>query len=302
MRGSNLCRKVSIVLLSVGGANVLTSCAGMPTQSNTVANTNINASSPAANSNSNSLPTVTVDAREPDQYQATVTVKVEALGTQQSVPMPTLAAKVSRSGNDRRMEFTIPAGGRVVYLDKGDNKYIILPDKNQYAELNSDSTGFDIRRMMTPGQIVSQVKATPGLQLVGDDTFNGRAVTKYRYAAVAGTQTQAGDVNTESYLYVDKDTGLPLRSETTSQAAGNVQGYKGLRIVTEMTDLSTDAPADQFAVPTTLQKVQADQVRAQVDLVFQALTAVVGQLLQQGQTAQLPSPTPTGSPMVSPTR
>ena len=150
--------------------------------------------------------------------------------------------------------------------------------------------------MMMPGEIVKQVKSTQGLQLVGDDTLNGRAVTKYRYAAVANTQTQAGDVNTESYLYVDKDTGLPLRSETTSQATGNVQGYKGLRIVTEMSDISTDAPADLFAVPTNMQKIESEQVRAQVNLVFQALATVIGQLLQQGQTAQQPSPTASTTP------
>jgi len=264
---------------------------------NTGPNTNVNAASPMPSVAANSTPSSTTDinTREPDVYQATVTVKVEALGAQQNVAMPTLAAKVARNANDRRMEFTIPAGGRVIYLDKGANKYLILPDKNQYAELNAESTGFEIRRFMTPGEIVKQIKSQQGLQLVGDDTFNGRPVTKYRYAAVANTQTQAGNVDTESYLYIDKDTGLPLHSETTSQASGNVQGYKGLRITTEMGDISTDAPADLFAVPTNMQKVEAEQVRAQVNVVFQALAAVIGQMLQQGQTGAAPVPTTTAS-------
>jgi hypothetical protein len=280
------------------GGLFLLGCGPQPIALNGNSNTNINAASPAVNvtSNSNTSSTVTVDATEPDQYQATVNLRLEALGSTQPIAMPTLAAKVARSGNDRRMEFTMPAGGRVVFLDKGDNKYLILPDKNQYAEINNESTGFDIRRMMTPGEIVQQVKSTQGLQLVGDDTLNGRAVTKYRYAAVANTQTQAGDVNTESYLYVDKQTGLPLRSETVSQSTGNVQGYKGLRIVTEMSDLSTDAPADLFALPTNMQKIESEQVRAQVNIVFQSLATVIGQLLQQGQTAQQPSVSPTASP------
>ena len=293
MRRSDLSLWVSATLVCAGAILIL-ACGPQPTSvnSNISLNTNINAASPAANvtSNSNASSTSVVDTTEPDQYQTTVSIKLEAIGSQSPIQLPTLSAKVARSGNDRRMEFTIPAGGKVVFLDKGDSKYLILPDKNQYAEINNESTGFDIRRMMTPGEIVKEIKSTQGIQLIGDDNLNGRPVTKYRYAGSSNTQTQAGDVNTESYLYVDKATGLPLRSETVSQASGNVQGYKGLRVVTQMTDLTTDAPVDLFAVPTNMQKVEAEQVRSQVNVVFQALAAVVGQLLQQGQTAQQPSP------------
>lgn len=302
MRRRDLSSPVAFFVLAAATALGF-GCGAAPAGNNGNVNTNFNAGSPTPTSVANTTPSSTTDinAREPDQYQATVTVKVQALGSQQNVAMPTLAAKVARNGNDRRMEFTGPVGGRIVYLDKGDNnKYLILPDKNQYAELNAESTGFDIRRMMTPGEIVKQAKSMQGLQLVGDDTFNGRPVTKYRYATVANTQSQAGDVQTESYLYVDKDTGLPLHSETLSKSTGNVNGYNGLRVITEMSDITTDAPADLFAVPTNMQKIQPDQVRAQVNGVFQALTAVIGQLLQQGQTAQQPSP--VASATASPAR
>jgi hypothetical protein len=288
MTMNEMLRWASMLMFCIASAVLLTSCAGTPAPSNTVVSTNMNAASPAVNTNSNSNSTTTsaIDTREPDNYQATVTIKLEAMGGQSPVSMPTLGAKVARNGNDRRMEFTGPVGGRIVYLDKGDNqKYLILPDKNQYAEVNQDSTGFEIRRMMMPAEIVKQVKATTGLQLVGDDTLNGRAVSKYRYASNTNTGTPAGNVNTESYLYVDKETGLPLRSETTSQASGNVKGYNAIRIVTEMSDISTSTTPDMFAVPTNMQKIEADQVRAQVNVLFQALAAVVGQLIQPGQTA-----------------
>ena len=306
MRRPDLSRWASMLLFCVGSCYFLTACAGAPANTSVNTNLNINAASPATNvnTNANTSTTSAIDTREPDNYQATVTIKLEAMGGQNPVTMPTLGAKVARNGNDRRMEFTGPVGGRIVYLDKGENqKYLILPDKNQYAEINQDSTGFAIRQMMMPAEIVKQVKATTGLQLVGDDTLNGRAVSKYRYAAVANTGTPAGNVNTESYLYVDKETGLPLRSETTSQASGNVKGYNSIRIVTEMSDITTDAPADLFAVPTNMQKIEPDQVRAQVNGLFQALAAVIGQLVQQGQTAvTTASPTATPMPSTSPTR
>ena len=40
-------------------------------------------------------------------------------------------------------------------------------------------------------------------------------------------------------MLVDKQTGLPLRTETVSQSqsGGNVKGVNGVRIVTEMTDI-----------------------------------------------------------------
>lgn len=282
------------------GSIVLLGCGQAPGPSNGNVNTNINAASPAANSNTNSntASTSAIDTREPDNYQATVTIKIEAMGSQTPVAMPTLGAKVARNGNDRRMEFTGPVGGRIVFLDKGDKKYLILPDKNQYAELDKDSTGFEIRRMMMPGEIVKQVNATTGLQLVGDDTLNGRAVSKYRYAAATNTGTPAGNVNTESYLFVDKETGLPLRSETTSQATGNVKGYNSLRIVTEMSDITTSTTPEMFTEPTNMQKIENEQVRAQINMVFQAVAAVIGQMMQQGQTGQ---PAATATPATSPT-
>src|SRR5688500_3438360 len=83
-------------------------------------NTNANANSNAASSSS------VVNAAEPTEYQATVTLKLEAMGDQQKAALPPLSATVARSGTDRRMVFTMPAGGRVVYLDKAGTNYLIL--------------------------------------------------------------------------------------------------------------------------------------------------------------------------------
>ncbi|MDM7920735.1 MAG: hypothetical protein QUS14_00430, partial [Pyrinomonadaceae bacterium] len=163
----------------------------------TVTNTNANYS----NTNTTSLVTVN-EAREPEQYQATVTVRVEALGDTKTTTFPTLAADVARAGDSRKMVFTMPAGGRVVFLDKGGQNYLVLPDKNQYAELNQESLGFEVRRLLMPDQIVDQVRGVQGMQRVGEESYQGRSAIKYRYAAVTDTQTPAGDVATESFLWV----------------------------------------------------------------------------------------------------
>jgi hypothetical protein len=298
-------RQFSFPTLFISAVFGLAGC-GAPPQTvnvNTSAiNNNLNSNSNslsnvAVNSNS-SVATSLVEAKEPEQYQATVTVKFEAVGQGKTTTLPTLSANVSRSGNDRRMEFAVPAGGRIVYLDKNGTNFLVLPDKRQYAELNKEALGFEVRRMMMPEEIVRQVQNTKGVERVGDEQYNGREVTKYRYGAVANTQTQAGQVATESFLIVDKATGLPLRSETVSQSqsGGQVQGFSGVRIVTEMTDIKTDVPASAFdQPPTEFQKIEAEQVRAQVNLIFNSLAAVISQMMNQNQQpAQAPTATPAG--------
>jgi hypothetical protein len=290
----------SISLAGIAIAIFITGCGAPPGQTNVnVASTNantgsnsnvLNTSNTAANSTSTT--DTTVETKEPESYQATVGIRLEAIGGQQAVTLPTLSATVARSGNDRRMEFAIPAGGRVVYLDRGGTNYLIMPDKKQYAEINRDSTGFEVRRMLMPEQIVNQVRQLQGVERVGEEKYNGRDVIRYRYGAVANTQTQAGNVQTESFVLVDKETSLPLRSETTSQASGNVQGYNGVRIITEMSDVKTETSPDLFEPPTAFQKVQPEQVRAQVDLIFNALATFVGQMMKQAQTAATPAASP----------
>jgi len=297
-------------LLSVLLSAVVFSIGCQPQTSTTNANlvnTNANISNAFANSsNANSMNTnstassSTVETKEPEQYEAKVLLKFEAVGDQQKTTLPTIGANVARSGADRRMEFVLPGNNeKIIYLDKAGTNYLILPNRKQYAELNKESLGFEVRRMLLPEQIVQQVKNMKGLQMVGEEQMNGRTVTKYRYQGVANTQTQAGQVETESLLIVDKETGLPLRSETVSQSqtGGNVQGFKGLRFVTEMSDIKTATDPAVFAVPTDYAKVEAEQVKAQANLIFGVVMQLFGQMMQSAQ----PASSPMASPMASPT-
>jgi hypothetical protein len=240
-------------------------------------NTNMNVSSVAPNS------TIS-ETKEPDNYQAIVQLKLQATGDNTATNLPTIQANVARSGADRRMEFNLPTNEKVVYLDKAGTTYLILPTRKQYAVLDNQSLGFEVRQLMMPGEIVNQVKSVKGVERVGEENVNGRQVIKYRYGSVANTQTNAGQVTTESFFLIDKETGLPLRSETVSQSqSGNVQGYKGLRVITEMSDIKTDTTPDLFAVPTEYQKIDAAQVKAQAELIFNAVGLLLSQALKSSQ-------------------
>ncbi len=249
--------------------------------------TTVNSSSNSTNSNANSANTKintssAIDAKEPDQYQATVKIYFQATGKEQTTSLPAITANVAKNTSDRMMELTLPDGEKLIYIDKNGTNYAILPKSRQYAEINQETVGLDVRRLLMPDQIVKQVKNLQGFNLVGDENVNGRPAVKYSYQATANTQTQAGNVETQSFVLVDKETGLPLHSETVSQAqsGSNVQGFNGLRLSTDITDIKTEADPNLFNVPTDYQKVDSAQVRAQADLLFKVAGTFFAQMLQ----------------------
>jgi len=269
--------------------------------------TSVNTNAGVANSVSNSNLNINaapsgnpVDAKEPDQYQANIRLSLQTTGTNGQQPnLPTLGATVARSGADRVMEFNLPNNEKVIYLDKGGMNYLILPNRRQYAELTKEALGFEVRRMMMPEQIVTQAKAAPGVVRAGEETMNGRQVVKYTYQSTANTQTQAGNVATESYMLIDKETGLPLRSETVAQSQGNVNGVNGVRIVTEMTDIKTTPDANIFNLPADYAKIEPEVVKAQVSAIFQVVGMALGQMMNQAavppsnaNTTSLPAASP----------
>jgi hypothetical protein len=272
--------------------------------------TSVNANAGIANSVSNSNLNInaapagaTVDAKEPDQYQANIKLSLQTMGPNQQPAgsVPTLGATVARSGADRVMQFAMPNGEKVIYLDKGGVNYLILPNRKQYAELTKEALGFEIRRMMMPAEIVSQVRAQPGVVRAGEEQMNGRTVVKYTYQTVANTQTQAGNVQTESYMLIDKDTGLPLRSETVAQtqSGANVNGVSGVHVVTEMTDINTSPDPNMFMLPSDYQKIDPAVVRAQVTAIFQVLGTIVGNMMNQNAAPAANAntlPSPAASP------
>lgn len=304
---SNFANEKTTVLLLFGLL-----CAGCQpdgaVNSNSAANSAANRAATAPNNAnggaSNSIPSVVVPAaamietNEPPQYQATITLRVETGGNKNSV-LPEISAKVARDGANQRMEFSIPNTEPIVYLDRADKRLLLLPKRKQFAEINQESVGFEVRQLLSPGQIVAQARGLKGVELVGEEQFNNRTVTKYRYNATSKTNSKAGDVKTDAFVLIDKETGLPLRSETFSQSQNaDVQGVNAVRIVTEMRDIKTSVEPNLFEPPTDYKQIQSEEVRAQVNTIFSVAAALFGQLLQKQPP---PNNQPTAAPAVSPT-
>lgn len=262
-------------------------------------NTNANANLSPVNANTAVAPS-TMAAREPDTYSATLVFSAETEGGEKTVGIPTLSAEVAKNGADRRLSFKLPDGSDLIYLEHNGVHYAISPARKQYAELTPEATGFQLHKLMTPGQLVAYLDRLQGIQLVGEESLAGRSAVKYRYARTDQTKTSAGEVKTESFIYIDKDTGLPLRAELFTEASGNVQGAKGATVVAEMRDITTNVEPTLFEVPSGYSKVSEQQVRQQVNAITNTLAAVLRTLLTNMNTTPPPSPTATVSPALSP--
>ncbi len=286
-----------VVLLGFVFATV--GCRGTGSNANVNINTNISNANVAANANVSPQPISSLAAREPERYKATLVLTAETEGGERTLGIPPLTAEVARNGEDRRVAFKLPDGSDLIYLDRAGTPYAIAPGRRQYAELTPAATGFQLQKLMTPGQVISQLDRLEGIEAAGEDTVNGRSAMKYRYARTANTNTSAGTVSTDSFVFIDKETGLPLRAELFSEATGNVQGVSGIKIIAEMRDITTDVDPTIFEIPAGLNKVPEEQVRAQVNALVRTVGAILQAVLTNMSQAAA-SPNPTVSPVVSP--
>lgn len=272
--------------------------------SNLNANVNANLSNVnVSNANMSGETGSVIETKEPDKYQATVKLQFQTNG-EQKMATPPIQARVARDGENRWLEMTAPNGEKVIYLEAGGKRFLVSPQRKQYGELNKDSLGFEIQSLMMPDQIIDRLETLKGVQKVGEETVNGREAVKYSYGTTTNTQTKAGNVETESFILVDKETGLPLRSVTNALSQGSVQGVNGITLVTELSDIKSEVDPSLFTEPTNFKKVEPEQIKSQVNQLFTLAMAVIGQLMKTAQPAGTPvmsgTPTMTATPTTTP--
>lgn len=268
--------------------------------SNVNSNANANVNSQPANANTNAATSSDTNspfnAKEPDKYSATLNFTIQTSGGDKAIGIPSLSVQVARNGDDRRVEFKLPDGTPLIYLDHQNHHYVIAPARKQYAELSKEATGAQLQKLMTPGQIVEDLKNKSGVEKVGDETINGRAAEKYRYSTVKNTDTKAGEVKAEAFVYIDKETRLPLRTEVNAESSGNVKGVNAARAVVELRDINTNVDASIFDVPTGYAQVPPEKVREQIDAITNAVAAVLKTMIMNMRNDAGASPAATGSP------
>lgn len=260
---------------------------------NTNANINVNASPSAGNVNASS-DTGSINTREPDKYAATLVFSIETQGGDKAIGIPPLSIQVARSGEDRRLEFKLPDGTPLIYLDHENRHYVVLPSRKQYAELTKESTGVQFHKLLTPGQLVEDLKKIKGIERQGEGPIEGRTAEKYRYTAEKQTNTKAGEVKAEAFVYVDKETGLPLRAELMAESSGDVKGVNAARVVAEMRDIKTDVDPSFFQTPAGYAEVPPEKIKQQIDALTGAVRAILSKMM--AGTSASPSPATSVTP------
>ena len=282
----------SLAATLLGLALVLSSAACQP-----AANSKANANAPPISRNLSARTNaedansgVQIHAREPEKYTATLQLSIETEPSDKATAAPALSVQVSRNGDDRRFEFKLPDGTALIYLDHSKRHYVIVPARKQYAELAEEQTD----KIMTPEQLIEDLKGLTGVERAGEGLINGRAAEKYRYSA-ADKNTPGGDAKAQAFIYVDRETGLPLRAEKLPRRSAGANGVKTTRLVIEMRDIKPDIEASMFEVPAGFAQVAPDKVRPQID----ALTNELGAALK-AMMAGAANPTPAPAASVSP--
>lgn len=281
--GHSILGFLMIALVAIGSSG----CTNAGT--NTTTNMNSNANLASANANIPAMPeaATTLEAREPERYSVTNIITIQPTGSSPQANVPPMQFSFARIGMDRRVSFKLPDPvGDVIYLEKSPLKYLIFPSRNQYVELDPNELGFALGDVMSPVSAIEQLKQRTQYEQVGTEVVNGRTAIKYRFRGTADTHTGIGTAQADSIVFIDQETGLPLRSEIDTTSSSGA----GARIVTVAENLQFAPEARLFEVPTGMKKVTTTELKQQVQSFVGAMRAVAAYFRQQVNT----SPPATG--------
>jgi hypothetical protein len=227
---------------------------------------------------------VALEAREPERYSVTTTITVQPTGNAPRGNVPPLQFTFARVGTDnRRVSFKLPEPvGEVVYLEKGPQKYLVFPTRKQYVDLDPEELGFRLGNLMSPVSVIKRLKERAKYESMGTELVNGRTAVKYRFSGATDTHTKAGTVQADSLIYVDQETGLPLRSEIETASTSGA----GARIVTETGSLELSPDPTLFEIPPGMKQVSSTELKQQVQGFVSTIRVLAGYLRPQADASQ----------------
>ena len=232
-------------------------CKGTETSTN--ANPSAAKSGQAANSNGETSPEAdqqsSVVIKEPERYDAGITISAQDGTSGEPAAMATQQFSFAKLGADRRWAFNLPTPiGQVAYLEKSGLRYLIFFDRKQYTEVTPDLMSFSMGSL-SPGAIAEHLRPRMQFEKRDAEPLNGRTVFKYR---LTGSGDKASD--NEGAIFVDSETGLPLRSDfQTSQPSGI-----RTRVIVEARDLQLNPDRSLFDVPAGLKKITTQEAKPQI--------------------------------------
>ena len=281
MQYKGITRRCLIALLPITVGMMGALLSGCSTPESTMTTNSNSAPNPPANASSTSTvpeTTVPLEAREPERYSVMTRLSIQPAGNTPQANIPALQFTFARLAADRRISFRLPDPlGEVVYLEKAPLRYLIFPARNQYVELDPAELGFQLGSVMSPASAIERLKERTQYERMGTETLNGRMAVKYRFRGTADTRTQVGTVQADSIVYVDQETGLPLRSEVDTMSSSGA----GARVVTEADKIDLVPDPLLFEVPTSMKRVTTAELKEQVQGFVNAIRVFASYARQQ---------------------
>ncbi|MFY9555044.1 MAG: hypothetical protein WAV20_16720 [Blastocatellia bacterium] len=274
---------------------VPTACTNTGTTANLNSNSNV-ASVANTNASVPSSSTTALEPKEPERYSVTTTITIQPTGNAPQTNIPPMQFSFAKIGTERRVSFKLPDPvGEVIYLEKSPLKYLIFPARNQYVELDPNELGFQFGELMSPASAIQRLKERAQYEPLGTETVNGRTAVKYRFKASTDTHTKVGTAQADSIVYVDQETGLPLRSEIETMTSSGA----GARIVTAAESLQLSPDSTLFEVPTGMKKVTSAELKQQVQSFVSTVRVLAGYVKQQGTSPEAVQPSASSNPQTA---
>jgi outer membrane lipoprotein-sorting protein len=188
--------------------------------------------------------------KEPERYRAVRTITaVNAEGQ-------TLVTKtsVARDGDSRRHESTV-AAKPIVYLDVPEGKFVLLPDEKVYADVTDQSQisadPNDEGLESSPDALLHTDAGSTSYQKLGTESIAGRSTNKYR--VVVNSPPPANVSQSETLIWIDETSQMPIRSETKSA--------DGTRVTMEVSDIKLEVDKSLFTIPAGYKKLNFTELR-----------------------------------------
>jgi outer membrane lipoprotein-sorting protein len=207
-----------------------------------------NQSTPQEQSFSTKPPFLT---REPEKYQAERIVTF----TNAAGGATTSKLSIARAGDSRREEME-QGGQKIVFLDNGGSRLVLLPEARIYSEVTTGDGSVAAMDSLELGSsperlLHEQPPISTSYQKLGTEVINGRTTT--RYQLIVNTSPAANVSKDETFLWLDESLGMLIKSESKSP--------DGRTVVMELTDISLDVDDNLFRIPEGYKKVATAEIR-----------------------------------------
>lgn len=201
--------------------------------------------------------------KEPERYRAIrVITSEEYFPNSSPVAARSTTTKLFKAGTNRREEYEAAKGLQLVYLENAVGRFVFVPSIKSYAELNIGTAPKipQLDEAQTSANVTQGLLAEAAIaatyQLLGPEQLNGRKTIKY---LVRQSPAETTATPRDTFIWVDNELGMPIRSESTYTEAGSV-----FRFSTELREISNQVDENVFALPPGLQKLEHTQLMQRI--------------------------------------